>query len=117
MQRVYLSFKVDNVKHVEEVRLTRAADGSVTTMRVLPISSDIVESAVKSTLEKAAAQNKITPTSQIYICTIRDELPPEKRIDGTLEERVVYGICLAPEPATVEVIEPHFVKPVTVRQG
>lgn len=117
MQRVSLAFKVDNVRHVEEVRLTRASDGSVQTMRVLPISSDIIEAAVKSALERALEQSAITPTSQLYVCTIRDERPPEKQADGTLEERVVYAICLASEPATVEVIEPRFIPPYDVRQG
>ena len=117
MQRVNLAFRVNNVRLIEEVRLTRATDGSVNTMRVLPISADIVEAGVKSALENAAKQNAITPTSQIYVCTIRDQLPAEKLPDGTLEDRVVFGICLASEPATVEVIEPHFVKPYDVRQG
>lgn len=117
MKRIYLDFKVTNIKIIEEVRLSRASDGTVQTMRVMPISADIVESAVKSALERAAAQKSITATSQLYICTIRDDQPAEKRADGTLEERVVFGICIASEPATVEVIEPHFVKPYNVRQG
>jgi|MudIll2142460700_1097286.scaffolds.fasta_scaffold00029_3 hypothetical protein len=118
MQRVLMSFKVADVKAIEEIRLTRPSDGSVQTMRVLPISSDIVEDAVRSALANAAKQPvPLPPTAQIYVCTIRDELPPSKQDDGTLEERVVYGICVSSEPATVEVIEPHFVKPHDVRVG
>jgi hypothetical protein len=116
MQRVLMSFKVADVKAIEEIRLVRPSDGSVQTMRVLPISSDIVEDAVRNALANAAKQ-PMPPTAQIYVCTIRDELPPSKRDDGTLEDRVVYGICVSSEPATVEVIEPHFVKPHDVRVG
>ena len=117
MQRVRLAFKVDNVHAIEEVQLTRATDGAVKTMRVLPIAAEMVEDAARTAVELATKQGQLTPTAQLYICTIRDDRPPEQQANGTLEERVVYGICLASEPATVEVIEPHLIKPYDVRQG
>lgn len=105
MKRVYLDFTVDNVDLVEEFRVIRSSDNAIVTMRVFHIPPDTLEDAVRNLYDKALKIGQ--PNAYIYIGTIKDATNP----------RPAFALCLSPDVARMEVVEPRFVQPSAVREG